>query len=176
MYEEVSNSSLALAAYGDAIQRRDRFEEGDEGYDEVIKEFLNRHFELNRIRFDALNSIAESDEDSFASFLALEMGGMFGKGDRALLARLDQLQSRLGEHPALMDMRSRARKSIRMRATSENLKQGLRLEDFSVPGTGRHPASLAGRARKQSLRARGFLGRMVWALPRRAPQSDRQLR
>ncbi len=123
----------ALAAYRDIMEQRKGAEEGDEGYQALLDESWERYRALQDVRSTALRAIAESDNDPLASLYALQLGGMGGEQALARLAEL-QLQGGLGEHPALLAARSRITQGIQMRAASQAMKQGVRVEDFSSTG------------------------------------------
>lgn len=130
-WQESEAYTQALAAYRDVMQRRRGMEEGDEGFEELQKESWDRYNEQHTVRRDALRTIAESDEDPLASLYAVQLGGM--AGDEAL-SRLDVLQVDLGEHPALIAMRSRINKGKELRAAAQAMKEGSQVEDFSSTG------------------------------------------
>ena len=130
-WQESEEYQQALTAYRDVMDRRKDMEEGDEGFEELQKESWDLYNAQNRVRYDALRAIAESEEDPLASLYAVLMGGMGGED---ALTRLDALKGELGEHPALMAMHSRVSQGIRMRATAAALKEGAQVEDFSSVG------------------------------------------
>ena len=130
-WQESDAYEQALAAYRDVMQRRRGLEEGDDGFEDLKQESWDRYNEQNKIRYDALRAIAESNEDPLASLYALQLGGM--GGDEAL-ARLDVLEADLGEHPALVAMRSRITRGKALRAAAAAMKEGARIEDFSSIG------------------------------------------
>ena len=130
-WEDSEEYDQALNAYRDVMDRRKDLEEGDEGYEELQEESWDRYRALNKIRFDALRAIAESDEDPLASLYAVQLGGL---GSQDALSRLDALETELGAHPALVAMRSRINKGIELRTAFASMKEGAQVQDFSSIG------------------------------------------
>ena len=121
----------ALAAYRSIMEQRKGVEEGDENHKTLLDESWERYRALQEVRTNALRALAEADDDPLASLYALQLGGM---GSEQALARLDELQVDLGEHPALVAKRSRVRQSIEMRAAANAMQEGKQVEDFSSTG------------------------------------------
>ena len=130
-WQDSEEYQQAIAAYRDVMAKRKDLEEGDEGFEELQKESWDLYNAQNKVRYDALRAIAESEEDPLASLYAVLMGGM---GGQDALTRLDALKAELGEHPALMALHSRVSQGIRMRAAAAALKEGAQIEDFSSLG------------------------------------------
>ncbi len=121
----------ALAAYRDIMEQRKGVEEGDEGYQALLDESWERYRAVQEVRSSALLAIAEADDDPLASLYAVQLGGM---GSEQALARLDQLQADLGEHPALLATRSRIRHGVEMRTAARAMQEGTQVKDFSSTG------------------------------------------
>lgn len=130
-WEDSAEYREALIAYRDIMDRRRGVEEGDERHEELLEESWERYRALHAVRREALQAIARSHEDPLAGLYALELGAL---GSNDALARLDELQRELGEHPALVAMRGRFQQSIRMRETFAGMKEGAKVEDFSSEG------------------------------------------
>lgn len=130
-WEDSEEYGEALNAYREIMDQRKGVEEGDEGYEELREESWERYRALNKIRFDALRAIAESDGNLRASLYAMQLGGL---GGQDALARLDELEAELGAHPALAAMRSRFNKGIELRAAYASMQEGTQVEDFSSVG------------------------------------------
>ena len=130
-WQDSEEYQQAVIAYRDVMDQRRDLEEGDEGFEELQKESWALYNAQNKVRYDALRTIAESEQDPLASLYAVLMGGM---GGQDALTRLDTLRGQLGEHPALIAMHSRVSQGIRMRATAAALTEGKQIEDFSSTG------------------------------------------
>ena len=130
-WQDSAEYDQALTAYREVMDQRKDMEEGDEGYDELLEQSWDRYRALNEIRFDALRAIAESEDDPLASLYAMQLGGLGGED---ALSRLDELEARLGAHPALVAMRSRTSKGIELRAAYAAMQEGAQVEDFSSIG------------------------------------------
>ena len=130
-WEDSEEYGEALNAYRDIMDQRKDVEEGDEGYEELRDESWERYRALNKIRYDALRAIAESDDNPYASLYAVQLGGL---GSQDALARLDELEAVLGAHPGLVAMRSRVNKGIELRAAYASMQEGAQVEDFSSIG------------------------------------------
>ncbi len=121
----------ALAAYRDTMARRKGMEEGDEDFETVRDESLERYRALGEIRARALRAIAEADEDPLASLYALQLGGL---GGEQAISRLDELQGVLGENALLAATRSRVRHGMQMRTAARAMTEGAQVRDFSSIG------------------------------------------
>ena len=130
-WQDSAEYDKALMAYREVMDQRKGLEEGDEGYEELQEESWDRYRALNKIRFDALRAIAESEDDPLASLYAIQLGGL---GGQDALSRLDELEAQLGAHPALVAMRSRTNKGIELRAAYAAMQEGAQVEDFSSIG------------------------------------------
>ena len=119
-----------LDDYGEVMAAKADLEEGPER-EALTQEAIDIYNELNGIRREALQAIAESDDDPLASLFAMEMGGL---GGTAALARLDQLQAVAELPAAAAAFRSRTETGIRMSKTARTVEVGTRIRDFTAVG------------------------------------------
>ena len=121
----------ALQNYAAAMQERRELDEEDERMAAVQAETVRLYQEQHRVRSESLRAIALAEDDALASLFAIELGGMSGA---EALARLDELQTRLGEFAPLDTLRSRLAMSVRMRETAKTMQPGATVADFAAPG------------------------------------------
>ena len=119
-----------LEEYGEVMDAKADLEDGPER-EALTEEAIRVYNELNRIRREAMRTIAESDDDPVASLFAIEMGGLVGT---TALNRLDQLQA-MAELPTTVEaLRSRTETGIRMSETAKTIEVGVKVKDFSAVG------------------------------------------
>ena len=120
-----------LQDYSAAMEARGALEEEDEGYEALKEETIRLYTEHVGARRAALREIALAEGDPLASLFAIEMGGL---GGEEALARLAQLEPRIGQFAPLQALRSRLETGVRMRETAQLVQPGAKVADFSLPG------------------------------------------
>ena len=120
----------ALAEYARVMAAKADLDEGSER-EALTDEAWRLYTELKRIRSEALQEIALSDDDPLASFFAVELGGL---GATAALDRLDELGAVVELPAAASPLRARTETGMRLAQTAAAVEVGDRVEGFSAPG------------------------------------------
>lgn len=94
------------------------------------KKYWKQYYVMPKIRSDAIDAIAMSDEDPLASSLAIQLGAL--KTTEKAVARLNELEKTLGPHQGLANRRAAIKRRILERSGGKTT--GTSLESLAVAG------------------------------------------
>lgn len=119
----------ALAEFEMTATKRDKLEAGPEK-EALNKKYWELYYIAPEIKLKALDAIAVSSEDSLASSLAIQLGGL--RTSQEAVTRLNELEETLGPQRGLVNRRKAIKASILRRLNSQLMKKNSQGFDVSA--------------------------------------------
>lgn len=122
VYQEALTDLTAIASKRDAAKGATK--------EALNKKYWEQYYVMPKIGSDAIDAIAMSDEDPLASSLAIQLGAL--KASEEAVARLNELEKKLGPHQGLANRRAAIKRSLLERSGGK--ATGTNLESVAVEG------------------------------------------